>query len=62
MLAQWLERTIEDRVIVGSNRRPLGNFKNFLYPTLPDTESRCSRGLSGVYAKGSKISHTSWDI
>ena len=42
--------------------RPLGNFGNFLYPTLPvsfgrDTKSRWSL-LSGAYARGSKISHT----
>ena len=41
--------------------RPFGNFGNFLYPTLPvsfgrDTKSRRSL-LSGVYARGSKISH-----
>ena len=42
--------------------RPLGNFGNFLYPTLPvsfgrDTKSHWSL-LSGAYARGSKISHT----
>ena len=43
--------------------RPFGNFGNFLYPTLPvsfvrDTKSSWSL-LSGVYARGSKISHYS---
>ena len=42
--------------------RPLGNFGNFLYPTLPVSFGRDSKSrwplLSGVYARGSKISHT----
>ena len=41
--------------------RPFGNFGNFIYPTLPvsfgrDTKIRWSL-LSGVYARGSQLSH-----
>ena len=60
-MAQWLRLTIE-RLWVRIQLVPLGNFGNFLYPTLPVpfgryTKSRWSR-LSGVYARGSERSHT----
>ena len=64
-MAQWLERATDNRVTDWSQvripLRPLGNFGNLLYPTLPvsfgrDTKSRRSL-LSGVYARGSKRSH-----
>ena len=64
--ARWLSG-YSTRLIIEWSRvriplRPLGNFGNFLYPTLPvsfgrDTKRRWSL-LSGVYARGSKISHT----
>ena len=41
--------------------RPLGNFGNFLYPTLPECFGSYTKSLSllsGVYARGSKRSHT----
>ena len=49
-------------MVTGSPQGPLANFGNFCYPTLPvsfgrDTKSRWSL-LSGVYARGSKRSHT----
>ena len=62
MVAQWLERATDNRVVAGSNSaEAFGNFGNFLYHTLAvsfgrDTKSRWSL-LSGVYARGSKISH-----
>ena len=45
---------------------PLQNFAKFVYPTLPvsfglDTKSRRSL-LSGVHARGSKISHTGVNV
>ena len=65
---QWpsgSERWTGDRVVLVSNPAggtSLQNFGNSVYPTLPvsfggDTKNRWSL-LSGVYAKGSKISHT----
>ena len=43
--------------------RPFGNFGNFLYPTLPVSFGRYTKGrcslLSGVDARGSKRSHQS---
>ena len=67
--ARWpsgLVRCIGDRVVLGSNpaaATSLRNFGNSVYPALPvsfggDTKSRRSL-LSGVYAKGSNISHQS---
>ena len=61
-----LDRWIDDRVVLGSNpaaATSLRNFGNSVYPALPvsfggDTKSRRSL-LSGVYARGSKISHQS---
>ena len=60
-----LECRTGGRVILGSNPAVatlLRNFGNSVYPALPvsfgrDTES-CQSLLSGVYARGSKISHT----
>ena len=66
--ARWLSGYLEhatDNRVVAAVRIPLrpfgGNFGNFLYPTLPvsfgrETKSRWSL-LSGVYARGRKISH-----
>ena len=65
---QWpsgLERRTGDRVVLGSSPAggtSLRNFGNSVHPTLPvsfggDTKSRRSL-LSGVYARGSKISNT----
>ena len=65
--ARWpsgLERWIGDRVVLGSNppaATSLRNFGNSVYPALPvsfggDTKSRRFL-LSGVYVRGSKISH-----
>ena len=38
-VAQWIERATDNRVVASSNptgtESPLGNFGNFLYPTLP---------------------------
>ena len=61
MVAQWLERANNIRVVADSLRQ-LGNLGKFIYPTLPvsfgrDTK-RCWSLLSGVYARGSKRSHT----
>ena len=65
-MAQWLDRRTGDRGILGSRillvALPLRNVANSVYPTLPvsfggDTKSRRYL-LSGVYARGSKISHT----
>ena len=62
-----LERWTGDRTVQGSNPTAenfsLRNFGNSVYPALPvsfggDTKSRRSL-LSGVYARGSKISHQS---
>ena len=55
-VAQRLEHATDDRVFAGLN------FGNFLFPPLPasfgrDTKRRRSL-LSGVYARGSKRSHT----
>ena len=66
--ARWpsgLERGTGDRVVLGSNpaaATSLRKFGNSVYPALPvsfggDTKSHRSL-LSGVYARGSKISHT----
>ena len=62
-VAQWLERSTDNRVVVGSNLAgALGKFGNFLSPILPVSfrEEENSRWplLSGVYVRGSKISHT----
>ena len=68
-LVRWpsgLERRTGDRVVQGSNpdaATSLRNFGNSVHPALPvsfggDNESRRSL-LSGVYARGSKISHQS---
>ena len=67
--ARWprgLERWTGDRVVLGSNPAAATSFRNFgnsVYPALPvsfggDTKSR-RFFLSGVYARGSKISHQS---
>ena len=68
--ARWpsgLERWTGDRTVRGSNPTAenflLRNFGNSVYPALPvsfggDTKSRRSL-LSGVYARGSKITHQS---
>ena len=67
--AQWpsrLEHLTGDRVVLGSNLAAatlLRNFDNSVYPALSlyfgrDTKSRQSL-QSGVYARGSKISHQS---
>ena len=61
-----LDRWTGDRVVRGSNHATSTSFRNFgnsIYPGLPvyfggDTKMRRSL-LSGVYAKGSKISHQS---
>ena len=50
-------------VRVGRSAKAAWKLVSFLYPTLPvsfgrDTKSRWSQVLSGVYARGSKISHT----
>ena len=67
---QWpsgLERWTSNRAVQGSNHavatHSLRNFGNSVYPALlvsfgGDTKSRWSL-LSGVYARGSKISHQS---
>ena len=37
-MTQWLERATDNRVVAGSNPAALallGNFANFIYPTLP---------------------------
>ena len=60
-----LDHRSGDRVVMGSNRAgaaSLRNFGNSVYPTLPvpfgrDTK-RCMSLVSGVYARGSKTSHT----
>ena len=60
-VAQWLDRRLTfERLQVPIPPRPLGNFGNFLYPTLPvffggDTKS-CWSLLFDVYAMGSKRS------
>ena len=62
---QWpsgLERWTGDRVVLCSNTAAVTSLRN-VYPGLPvsfggDTKSRRSL-LSGVYARGSKISHQS---
>ena len=65
---QWpsgLERRTGDRLVLGSSPAggtSLRNFGNSVHPALPvsfggDTKSRRSL-LSGVYARGSKISNT----
>ena len=64
-MAQWFEHRNDDRGILGLN--PVGgtllrNFGNSVNPILPvsfgcDTKSRRSV-LPGVYARGSKKSHT----
>ena len=59
----WLDHVTDDRKVLGEN--PTGfawKLWQFSYPTLPvsfarDTKSSWSL-LSGVYARGSKISHT----
>ena len=69
MGARWpsgLERWTGDQVVQSSNpaaATSLRNFGNSVYPALPvsfggNTKSRRSL-LSGVYARGSKISHQS---
>ena len=62
-MAQWLERATDNRVVAGSNPAE-AVWKLWQFP-LPhfasvgrDTNSRWSL-LSGVYARGSKISHQS---
>ena len=63
--ASGLERRTGDRMALGSNpagTTSLRNFGNSVYSTLPmsfqgDTKS-CWSLLSGVYARGSKRSHT----
>ena len=60
-----LERWTGDRVVLGSNptdSTSIRNFGNSVYPALPvhfggDSKS-CRFLLSGVYARGSKRSHT----
>ena len=49
--AQWLERTTDDRVVTDSNPplRPLGNFGNFLYPTLPVSFRRHPKAVFPFY-------------
>ena len=64
-MAELVERWTGDRVVLGLNlaaATSLRNFSNSVYPTLAvtfggDAKSRRSL-LSGVYARGSKISHT----
>ena len=64
-MAQWLEPQTGDLGVLGSNPAggsALWNFGNSVYHTLSlsfvlDTKSCLSR-LSGVYGRGSKISHT----
>ena len=61
-----LERWTADRVVLGSNPAAATSHRNFsksVYPALPvsfrgDTKI-CGSPLSGVYARGSKISHQS---
>ena len=69
-MAEWVRasastgaRTVPGRVRIQLRKTSLRNFGNSVYPALPvsfggDTKSRRSI-LSGVYARGSKISHQS---
>ena len=61
VVAQWLERAADDRVVAGSNPTEAA-WKLWQFPLLPvsfgrDTKSRWSL-LSGVYARASKRSYT----
>ena len=70
-VAEWVRKKIERRtgkqVVLGSNPAAvtlLRNFGNSVYPALPVSFggdiNKCRRSLlSGVYARGSKISHQS---
>ena len=52
-VAQWLQLTNGHRSL-----RPLGNFGNFLYPTLPVSFGRDTKSRRSLLFRGSKRSHT----